>query len=285
MAKKTIRKIELYALHAHNFSSLTYDGLFERLERLPPASRVFTVSGIVVGFPIVKKIKIGYFIQATEGDPDASALIFNQQTGTTRETNLSREEILSQATHLVVSPEKRRASIEYSRRGIKAFALGPAIEGILSANYADLRQFRLEYSPITTGTFVSEISKFDRIRVASLRIMKPNASWTDHYTDLSELLDESNGDKVELDVRASRGESLRKQTGIVKVIKDVARDGQPYLDAAAITGTRSDETSETTVRANQHITHTRASVDADDAGVPLATAMRTALSDFLARFL
>ncbi|MER8696510.1 hypothetical protein NKI77_26510 [Mesorhizobium opportunistum] len=285
MVKKTIRKIELFAIHAHNFGSSSYDDLFKKLSDLPAERRVVTVSGVVIGFPIVKKVADQYFLQATEGDPDAAALVFNRDTGTTRETDLSRGEMLSQATHLLVSASNRRASIEYSRRGIKAVSIGPAIEGIISKNYNNLKNLRLEFAPVTTKSFISQIKQFDRIRAASLRVLKPNASWTDHYTDLSDLLDESNGGKVEIDVRANRGESLRKTKGIVKVIKDVTRDEQPYLDAATVTGTRADETNETTIRADRHITHTRVPVDADDAGVPVAESVQGALSNFLSRFI
>ncbi|HVW55565.1 MAG TPA: hypothetical protein VHC00_07785 [Rhizobiaceae bacterium] len=285
MANRTRRKIELYAIHAHETRTFTYDRLFEALSKIPAPQRVFDVHGYVVGFPVVAKYRGGYFIQATEGDPDAAALVFDRSTGQTRETDLRGSEVLSQATHMFVSPEERRASIEYVRRGVKAVMLGPAIEGVLSQNIQELRRLRIEFTPRTTEDFVREIQEFERIRLAAIRITKPNASWTDHYTQLSELMDDSRGEKVEIDVRAGRGESLKKNSGIVRVIKQVANDDQPYLDEAIITGTRTNETTETTIRASQHIQHTRVSVDSDEAGVPLQQSIRSALTDFLNRFI
>ena len=284
MVKRVVRKLELFAIHAHHDTASTYVDLFDKLSRVQRARRVIEISGIVIGFPIVRARTDGLFIRATEGDPDSSALVFDRETGRTRETDLSKSEVLSQTTHLYVVPEKRRAAIEYSRRGVKAALLGPAMEGILRANYSELHNIRLEFTAVPTKGFLEEVKQFERIREASIRLMKPNASWTDHYTDLSDLMDDSNGAKVELDVRAGRGESLRKNRGIVKVIKDVAADEQPYLDEAKLIGTRENETNETTLRSSQHLEHTRTVVEADDAGVPLEGSMRTALVNFIQRF-
>ncbi|MBB5054620.1 hypothetical protein HNQ36_004627 [Afipia massiliensis] len=129
--------------------------------------------------------------------------------------------------------------------------------------------------------FITEINAFERIREASIRVTRPNASWTDHYTDLSKLAEDSGGDKVAVEIKAARGAALKKNAGIVKVIKEVVSDGEPYLDDATVKGTRQNETAETTVHAKKHIQHTKAIVEADDAGVPIVNDIRSKLSQFL----
>src|SRR5690606_31745543 len=90
-----------------------YEAIFSKLSRIRRQQRVVTISGIVIGFPIVAKHASGYFLQVTEGDPDAVALVFNTSTGDTREAALDDTEVFSQATHLFVAPGARRAAVEY----------------------------------------------------------------------------------------------------------------------------------------------------------------------------
>jgi hypothetical protein len=272
-------------MHAHHDTPATYSDLFAKLAKLKREDRVYRYSpGLVVGFPIVTKEADGYFLQAVEGG-DESALVLNVQTGGTRENILAREEMLSYATNFVVSPTKRRAAIEFSHRGAKADMLALAIEEILKSHYPDLANIGFSFAPVIRKNFITEINGFERIREASIRVVRPNASWTDHYTELSELAEESGGDKVSVEIKAGRGAALKKNAGIVRVIKDVVSDSEPYLDDAVVTGTRNNETAETSVHAKKHVQHTRASVEADDAGVPIVADIRAKLSNFLASIL
>lgn len=285
MAKRLTRKFEAYVMHAHHDTPATYSDLFQKLASLQREDRIYRYSDeVVVGFPIVVKDGDGYFIQAVEGG-DNSALVLNVETGDTRENILGRAEMLSHATHFVVSPKKRRAAIEFSQRGAKSQMLALAIEEILRFHYPNLANIGFSFAPVIRKNFITEINAFERIREASIRVMRPNASWTDHYTGLSELAEESGGDKVAVEIKAGRNAALKKNAGIVRVIKDVVSDSEPYLDDAVVTGTRHDETAETSVHAKKHVQHTKAIVEADDAGVPIIDDIRSKLSRFLATIL
>jgi hypothetical protein len=285
MAKRLTRKFEAYVMHAHHDTPATYADLFVRLARLKREDRIYRHSPeVVIGFPIVVKEGDGYFIQAVEGGDD-SALVLNVETGDTRENILGRAEMLSHATHFVVSPKKRRAAIEFSQRGAKSQMLALAIEGILRSHYPELKDIGFNFAPVIRKNFITEINAFERIREASIRVMRPNASWTDHYTGLSDLAEESGGDKVAVEIKAARNATLKKNAGIVRVIKDVVSDGEPYLDDAVVTGTRQDEAAETSVHAKKHVQHTKASVEADDAGIPVVNDIRSKLSKFLSSIL
>lgn len=281
MAKRISRRIELFGMHLHNGPTGGYEEIFERLRIIRRNRRVVRVGALVLAFPIVRKIGNLYFIQITEGDPDSAGLVLDATTGETRENVLAENEVLSEATHLLVDPANRRATIEYVRRGAKAIIIASALEGVLQRSDG-LRSIRFEFSPIMTSEFEEEIDRFSRIREARIRIVKPNASWSDHYTELSALIESSNGEKAELDIKAGRGESLSKTNGIVKVLRDVVSDAQPYLEEASLTGIREGETAETTIRSSHHVVHTRESIPVDGAGVPSQDTILQRLRSLLA---
>lgn len=286
MAKRSTRKFEAFVMHAHHDTPATYSDLFERLAKLKRGQRIYRFTDeVVFGIPEVSlESDNTYFLQVVEGGDD-SALVLNVETGATRENILDRSEMLSHATHLSVSPRRRRAAIEYSQRGAKAPMIAVAIEGILREHYSDLRDIGFSFAPVIKENFITEINAFERIREASIRVTRPNASWTDHYTELSKLAEDSGGDKVTVDVRAPRGDGLKKTAGIVKVIKDVVRDSEPYLDDALVKGTRHNESFETTVHAKKHVQHTRVPVETDDAGVPVVNDIKARLRSFLSTIL
>jgi hypothetical protein len=281
MAKRLVRKLEAFAMHAHN-SRADYRAIFRMLADVPRNARVVELGeGAVVGIPIVDEDRGTFFLRVVEGD-DSAALVLNTSTGGTRENILGESELLSHATHLVVDPSKRRAVIEYMHRGAKAPLIGATIEAILRLRHQrEMSEFRFEFAPVIRENFITEINRFERIREANLRVTRPNASWSDRYTELSDFMEESDGDKVEVGIRARRGGTLKKNSGLVGVIKEVVKDQQPYLDDAKVVGIRHDEENETTVHAKKHVTHTRISVDADDAGVPNADDVKTKLLKFL----
>lgn len=281
MAKRITRKFEAFVMHAHSEVSISYAGIFQRLMELPGSERVVRAAeDLVLGFPIVERVGSRYFFQVVEGD-DSSPLVLNTETGRTRENVLEEDEVLSHATHVVVDPVKRRAAIEYVHRGAKSGLIGFGIETLLKDRFDDLRDFRFEMMPVIRANFIAEINAFERIRTAMLRVTRPNASWSDHYTDLADFMEESKGDKVEVGIRAGRGGSLSKTKGIVGVIKQVVGDSQPYLDDAAVTGERPNEETETTIHARKHVQHARVGVVADDAGVPEKEDIKAKLLRFI----
>ncbi|KAB7786363.1 hypothetical protein [Methylorubrum populi] len=286
MARRVSRKLELFSVHAHNNNEeIDYKKIVSTFKALPRSLRITKIGNMVFGFPVVTEMEGIYFMQVLEGDPEATTLIFDRATGRASETELADSELISQATHLVIHPEKRLAAIEYVRRGAKAVQIGPAIASVLKSNTSDFRLLDLEFPPKIAKGFSEQIATFERIRVASLRITRPNASWTDHYTDLSDLMETSGGEKAEIDVRAGRGASLEKNKGIVQVIKEISEDEHPYIEEAAITGTRANESAETVVRSSTHILHTRVSVEANNSGEVYDNSIRSKLVSFISSWL
>src|SRR5262249_6920235 len=120
MPKSLVRKFEAFVIHAHHDTPATYVDLFTRLASLSREDRLFPSGDLVIGFPIVEPEGNRFFLRAVEGERDSAALVLNTNTGRTREDVLGAAELLSQATHAVVAPAKRRVAIEFVRRGAKA---------------------------------------------------------------------------------------------------------------------------------------------------------------------
>lgn len=248
------RKISAYSIHAHgkNFDG-NYSAIFSTLSGIEKSDRTVKISSLTFGISDVVKLETDFFLTFIEGEEGINPLIFDSQTGDTYEDQLEAHEILVSASHALFVPEKRRVLIEYVKSAPKASVMERVIEQLLQKHYGE--DFKIGFSPIIEEDFVREIDKFKRIRVASLTLMKPNAGWDDHYTKISELLEESRGEKADISVRAARGETLSKNAGIVEVIKDVANDQQPYLVDAEIIGVKEGEDVETKVPLNQHVVH------------------------------
>src|SRR6185312_14220136 len=154
MSKISVRKFEAFAMHAHHDTPAVYTDLFKKLADLPRKQRVIQTNEVVYGFPIIEADGARFFIRAVEGDLQSNQLVLDTETGGTRENILEETEVLGQATHLVIAPAKRRAVIEYVRRGPKAATLGAAIEGILRRRYSEFRDLRFFFNPIIRETFI-----------------------------------------------------------------------------------------------------------------------------------
>lgn len=248
------RKVQAYAIHAHgkHFKG-DYEDLFSRLQAINKRERLVLFGSIAVAIPEVQRVGDNISLTFTEGEVGLQPMILDTLTGETRDEELARNEILVSAAHALINPGKRRILVEYVRAGAKAEVMARTIEKLLSTSGFD--DIRVDFAPIIEENFIKEIDRFDRIRVASLTLIKPNAGWDDHYTHISDMLQNSGGEKAELSVRAARGESLNKDDGIVEVIKDVVSDHQPYISDAEIVGTKEGEETETVVPLKKHVVH------------------------------
>ena len=204
-----------YALHAHGSSfSGDYDAVFSSLANIQPRQRIVNVSGLTIGISRIEKSAKGYFIQFIEGEVGANPLILNLQTGIVRIEELARNEMIGAASHMLVYPKDRRALVEYVKNGPKVEVIQASIEAVLRSRIEKYADLTIEFAPVVRESFVKEIEGFNRIRVASLTVVKPNAGWTDHYSEIADMLDKSNGKKAKLSVSAPRSESLQKNRGI-----------------------------------------------------------------------
>lgn len=84
--------------------------------------------------------------------------------------------------------------------------------------------------------FINRINNLSRIRLATIRTVRPNPGWRDLESELANEADESRAHKADVTMTARRQASLARNKGIVKAIKDLFSSKE--LDYAAIEGER-----------------------------------------------
>ncbi len=274
--KEVVRKFELFAIHGTIGSKAApYAAVFEYISRLNPTDRVQDFGGRIIVLSEFKQISRSlYQVIAFEGDRDTNPTILDLATARTRQARLRGKEIVAERTHALIDLNKRRAAVEYVRTGAKSQDIANSIEGLAARNGL-FSGLQIGFTPVPSKGFLAELKSFKRIREVSIAVVRPNASWGDHYTGLSTLIEESNGGAAEITVRASRGGSLDKNDGIVQVVKDVVEDSQPYLRNATVRGTRAEDETERVLSLKKHAKYRKDKLSLDQNGtVPTVQAMQ-----------
>jgi hypothetical protein len=147
----------------------------------------------------------------------------------------------------------------------KAHDIAEAIQeiGRSLTNWPDLE---VEFTPVVDKSFIEELNSFGRIRVATVKMARPNQDWTDYATHITDIADESAGGLIEVTVNAKRSQSLNKRSGIIQFIKQTVRTARQSVKTARVVGTKVGEREETTVSTEKHIAHQRVRVETNDDG-------------------
>lgn len=260
------RKFEVFAVHCTIESSpAPYRALMEYLSGLERKNRVYEFSDKILAIPEFERVGSRYRIAAFEGPKGVNPLIFDATTATPRKEKLRRGEFMAQKTHAFLDIDDRRIAVEYVKAGAKAYDLATAIEG-LASEHTRFKGVQVEFAPIPDENFWSQIIGLERIREAHISVVRPNAGFSDHYTRLSGLIEDSNGRAADFGVRAGKGRSLRKNNGIVRVIKEIIDDPQPYLRGVTVIGRRPQEDVETRISLTRNKKQRKAKVSTDTDG-------------------
>jgi hypothetical protein len=264
----TTRKIEVWSIHAHvgakDVKPVDYRRLFQTIAELPPRTRVIAGEDKLVALPRVDVDGNLVRLTAYEGSRGLNPIIFNTTSAEERVERLEAGEILATKTHGIVNLVTRDVLIEYNHQGAKAADIADVLERAVSSSAA-WPQVKVELTPVVAETFIQDVNRFERIRVANARVVRPNVGWSDWEDELTKAADDSNAQSVQVEFNAPRGQSLSKTGGVVPFIKRLARPLTP-LKSAAITGRRPGEAAETTISTANHIEHQRINVRLDGDG-------------------
>ncbi|MFA6029838.1 MAG: hypothetical protein WC969_08295 [Elusimicrobiota bacterium] len=256
--RNTTRNIQLFALHIRLPQGKTdYQETIAAVGSMSAQSRIIDVGknrllGISEFVMQGQKARI----IAHEGEPGEFPLIFNTLTARDRVGRLKEEEVLAHKTHCIFDAAKRLAVIEYNHKGAKAERIGEALEQLLR-RIEKYRGVTVELNPQADESFLAAIERFERVRMASLKIARPNLDWNDHFNNLTAIGADSEGEKIEVVVSAARSASLSKTAGVIQYIKDLAREGLSVLKGARVYGVREGEASATTISLGNFIRHQR----------------------------
>lgn len=112
-------------------------------------------------------------------------------------------------------------------------------------------------------SFLAALDRFGRIRLANMKVARPNFDWTDNYEGLNQVGADSNGRTVDLSVIAHRNDSLAKDRGIVQYIRDMIANKVTSLKGASVEGVRQGEQADTRISLANYVVHQKTSVKVD----------------------
>jgi len=252
---KIVRKLQLFSLHARTEAGpLDYQGLFNFMAGFGPAERARIVGGRMIALGSVRIEGDRVWLHAYEGDIKTDPLFLNVFSGQEHPGKLEPNDVLVQKTHVLIDTETRNVVVEFNGRGAKAHDIAELLQtiGLAAPGY---RGLELDFNPKAGEGFIREIERFSRIRIAALKLSRPNFNWTDHRNHLTDMADQSNGHVIDVSVFAARDESLEQNHGIVRYIKTLVRDPLSMFKGASVTGVRTNENAETSVSLGRFIEH------------------------------
>lgn len=279
--RQMTRKLEVFALHARtNRGVVNYPELLAAIAGRGPASRVWRDSEKLVALPVFRSQgPTRYRVTAVEGPLDTNPLIFNATSADSRVEELDRNEVLATRTHALFDLTLREVFVEYNQRGAKAEHLKHAMTTSVGAAAA-WAGLDIQLTPIASQGFVDAINDFDRVRVATLRVSRPNIDWNDNFNHLAEVGQESDAGAIEITVTANRGGSLSKRHGVVDYIRNMFSNEHPSILGARVVGSREGEGAETSISLEHHVEHQRVRVTSDENGHVVETEIWEKLLEF-----
>jgi hypothetical protein len=256
----TTRKLEVWSLHAHlgDTAVADYAAMFEAIAAVDANLRQWESEEKVVALPKIELQTGRVYLTAYEG-PRGHPIIFDTGSSAERRGALQPGEIVATRTHALIDIGRREAIVEYNHRGAKASDIAVVL-GAAGRQALGWKALYVELTPKVDRSFVEGIDSFERIRVAGLRIIRPNVDWTQWADAFAASALDSDAQTAEAAFTARRGESLSKTNGIVPFIRRRSVDALATLKNAFVTGRREGETAETTLSLNDHKEQVRVNV-------------------------
>jgi hypothetical protein len=147
---------------------------------------------------------------------------------------------------------------------------------------AEYSTLELSFTPVAAQAFMTKISQMERIQSATVTIARPNVDWSDSYKVLSGLADDSKGKAIDATIRARRGDSLSKESGIIPSMKHWLSDKLSAVASATIKGSSGDKSGLITLKLNDYVEALNVVTDVQaESGQPLEIAIEEKLNSYL----
>ncbi len=254
MPPRTVtRSLLAYAIHGHTRDGvLDYPEFFAMLASLPFAVRRMTLRDQVTAIASLKETDGGSFVlRVVTGTQGTAPMFFDLETGKERIGPLNKTEIVAASTVVAVNPYTRAVVVERRRPGVPLESLEKLFSSVGREHGYD--QLTIALTPVAGESFLDELEEFERIRRAEVLLTRPNFDWTTNATALvGDLGAASDADVMEVAASASRGQSLRKDGGIVQDIKNFVTRPINGLKNVKIFGRKSGGATELTLSLERH---------------------------------
>jgi hypothetical protein len=216
-----------------------------------------------------------------EGPPGLAPLIFDLAANEEHIERLRPRQVMATRTHAIVNLKTRDVVVEYNHRGAKASDIAALLARAGRENLG-WSNFHVELAPIASPDFLKAIDAFEKVKIASLNMVRPNLNWNKEKKHADAIAVESNGQRVEVAVYASGGDGLYKRKGMVGLIRSLTKESRSNLKNASVTGRRKGESTDTTISLQRHLEFRIARVRLGEGGHPERASVEAALMEFLA---
>lgn len=197
MNKPLKRTLFAYRLHGHLKGKAVqdYHALFQSVERIPPQNRAERINDRAIALPRIEIEGDCVTLTAYEGEIDLHPLLYDLESTNERTGTLRKNEVVATRTHIIIDLQTRHVVAEYNHRDAKALDVVDLIASLARRNsvYGGLT---LELPPIAAEGFLEELRKFERVRVASIELVRPNFNWDDCEDALGKFAGDSNAARI-----------------------------------------------------------------------------------------
>lgn len=250
----TSRPIRAYVLHGRvGPTLLDYADFFDWVGRLSRNQTRVQVNRELV-LAIEKATNTadgGWHFRFVSGNPSEIPLVYIEATGETVEEPRPDGRWAATPNRVAVKPDRRLLAIELRRAGVGSINLERYFRGLAKqSGYSN--RLSLDMNPLPSPSFSEELDQFERIREASIIVRRPNNDWDDADDLLSGLADDSAAHRAAITVNANRGESLARDRGIMRLIRQHVSRPLSNVDDVKVKGTQAGMQKERTVSLDRH---------------------------------
>lgn len=284
MPKKLFR-IDFYHVHGHAKNApVDYVRLLDALQSIRGYDLKVANHHTAVGTANLASNGGQLFLIVYTGYSAKTALFFDLLE-TKELTQVTRpDRFPARKTYAMIDARKRLLAIE-SKKGY----VGPSLLSRLIEEYfhtltdSEFKTLELNFSPVVDETFVDKLNEFERIKSATITIVRPNVDWTDQHDKLTEIAQESDAKSLGVEAHSKRAKSLAKKSGIIQFIKtSAASKAKSLFQKIKIVGSLSDDSGLITLDLNKHIKYSNVPIDFDtNTGQPNDTDAASQLSKAL----
>jgi hypothetical protein len=281
MPKRTLRFL-LYSIHGHLATGAPdYLALFRSLTSLRGHHHEEGKRQIAIGTAMLVKDRTRLLLVIYTGDKEKSILFFDLNEQAEFNALNSPGRFAARKTHVLIDPAQRALLIETGRGCLSAEELAKIIE-TEAHKLPEYSTLELSFTPVAAQAFMDKINQMERIQSATVSIARPNIDWSDSYDMLAKLADDSKGKAIDTTVRARRGDSLSKESGLIPSMKHWLSDKLSAVASANIKGSSGDDSGLITLKLSDYVETLNVITDVKpDTGQPLETGIEEKLNSYL----
>lgn len=256
------RTLHAFQLHAHIDEAPleNYRTLFERIGRVRAKNRERQVEDRVIALSDIQITKDYVIITVQDGDQGVKPLFYDRLKNEERVGDKNRDELLSTRTHAVLDLRTRYVTVEFNMRGAKASHV-LALIWMIAQKLEGMKDLTMEMPPIIGGEFLQELEKYSRIRVAQIKMVRPNSNWEDCVDKLASVSEASNAQKINVEFIAVKGQSLNQGHGIIATVKSIAKRGLGIITNATLWGHKQGSSKEVPLKLKDHTDQRKVTVE------------------------